>query len=358
VKLLEKHSIKFLLSIVLLAVLACPDPPENDPPTNPRDYTWTVDTLAYPDEFQTDMENIWGSSEEDVYAVGHCTTIKGTMWHYDGVTWEPVVLAKSIGGNIEGHHNMHNIFGFSENDVWAVGDFSHSFIEEGLVIHYDGMEWQEVTKLPTDRLTAIWGTSSTDLWVGGMYGGLFHFDGTTWAQDSIPIPEAYDTTYFSMFDIIIGNSTDNIYAKYRRQGTAWILHYDGTQWKVIDLDSPYTNKYIWVDQQGKLFSNGTQAVFQWTDSDREVLFTNNDEYYFHQIFGTNDSNIFIYSYKYYEYYGVIHHYNGENLYQYPNIVNAPQLSSGIWANNQNVFIMAPQTQPFPSITTTLIYHGM
>jgi len=349
--------------------LACPPSnPSDDEPTHPRDYTWTVDTLAYPNEIQTSMGNIWGSSENDVYAVGHCTTIKGTMWHYNGSTWEPVVLTKSIGGNIAGHHNIENVFGFSENDVWAVGYFSDAFFDtsimnfnwfdSGLVIHYDGVEWQEVTKLPTEQLTAIWGTSSNDLWVGGFHGGLFHYDGTTWTQDSIPIPEAYDTTYFSMFDVIVGSSFDNIYARYRREpGGAWFLHYDGTEWRVVTHDSADRLKRLWVSEFGTLFSVGTLGVSRWIDFQQEIIFENDDEFYFHEIFGVDSENIFIYSYKAWEHYGVIHHYNGEDLFEYLTIENAPPFSTGIWANDTEVFIMGLYRQPFPSKSVTLIYHG-
>jgi hypothetical protein len=41
------------------------------PIKDPRTYSWTADTLGYPGAYQTLMTDIWGSSHNDVYVVGH-----------------------------------------------------------------------------------------------------------------------------------------------------------------------------------------------------------------------------------------------------------------------------------------------
>ena len=69
---------------------------------------------------------------------------------------------------------LNGIFGFADDDVWAVGD-------QSTVLHWDGTTW---TKLETpfdgaaagDRpaLSAVWGSSPTDVWAVGT-GAILHF---------------------------------------------------------------------------------------------------------------------------------------------------------------------------------------
>ncbi len=84
------------------------------PPKDPRTYTWTIDTLAYPGSLQTDMYDIWGSSPVDVYAVGDGGINAGNMWHFDGTVWSSINLPF-------GSFVLSKIFGFAPNNIYAVG---------------------------------------------------------------------------------------------------------------------------------------------------------------------------------------------------------------------------------------------
>ena len=57
------------------------------PPIPPgrRDYTWTVDTLAY-EPYGIEMD-LWGANPKDVWMV----TVNGlhAIWHYNGSVWFP-----------------------------------------------------------------------------------------------------------------------------------------------------------------------------------------------------------------------------------------------------------------------------
>ncbi|MDF2696356.1 MAG: Type fimbrial biosis protein PilY1 [Labilithrix sp.] len=105
---------------------------------------------------------IWGSSKDDVWAVG----AGGTILHYDGTTW-----VRTPTGKLE---TLYNVWGSGPGDVWAV---AHT----GLVLHSDGFAngsavWQNMP--PTERSTnedvvssgrrifALWGSSANDLRFG------------------------------------------------------------------------------------------------------------------------------------------------------------------------------------------------
>jgi hypothetical protein len=121
---------KFLLMIVVIACLllgvCCKDEPTKPPPEDtikdPRTYTWTIDTLAYPGSMQTNMQDIWASSPTNVYVVGRNERGYGKMYHFDGTRWTDVKLSTTQGGTIQGAIDLFGIYGFGSNDVYAVGE--------------------------------------------------------------------------------------------------------------------------------------------------------------------------------------------------------------------------------------------
>jgi hypothetical protein len=69
--------------------------------------------------------------------------------------------------------DLRGVFGFDADDVWAVGD-------DATVIHWDGTVWARLAS-PFDaakekpRLFAVWGSSPSDIWIGGN-GVILHFE--------------------------------------------------------------------------------------------------------------------------------------------------------------------------------------
>ena len=106
---------------------------------------------------------VWGSSADDVWAVG----ARGTIRHYKtgalrfDVVDSPVTVA------------LRSVWGSGPNDVWAVGD-------AGTVIHFDGAAWTvSTTGLgPNEQvnLTGVWGSGPDDVWAVGGTTAL-HFTG-------------------------------------------------------------------------------------------------------------------------------------------------------------------------------------
>ena len=111
-----------------------------------------------------DGSGVWSLSPSDGYAVG----IGGSIAHYDGSAWNTM--------NSPTGESLDDVWGFSADDVYAVAN-------DGSVLHYSGSAWSVVSK-PAVWLSAIWGTSSTDLYAGGE--GIFHYDGSTWSNMGAP----------------------------------------------------------------------------------------------------------------------------------------------------------------------------
>ncbi|HVH46660.1 MAG TPA: hypothetical protein VM925_30170 [Labilithrix sp.] len=100
------------------------------------------------------LEAIWGSSADDIWAVGD----KGTMRRMKkGATrWE--IVASST------ERTLHGLWGSSADDVWAVGD-------AGTILHFDGATWKPsvaafaLGKKPD--LRGVWGSAKNDVWIVG-----------------------------------------------------------------------------------------------------------------------------------------------------------------------------------------------
>ena len=96
---------------------------------------------------------VWGTAANDVWAVGS----GGTIIHYDGTAW------KDSPSGV--HNTFFGIWGSGPNDVYAVSS-------SDVILHNSGTgTWKSVPS-PNESfnnvfLTAIWGSSATDIRVGG-----------------------------------------------------------------------------------------------------------------------------------------------------------------------------------------------
>ena len=63
---------------------------------------------------------------------------------------------------------LNDVWGSSATDVYAVG-------EKGTLIHYDGKSWSAVNAGTTDQLVDIWGFGPEDIFVVGFNGTILRY---------------------------------------------------------------------------------------------------------------------------------------------------------------------------------------
>jgi photosystem II stability/assembly factor-like uncharacterized protein len=102
-----------------------------------------------------DLEGVWGSGPNDVWAVGRSGTMRHTA--KGAATWTVVPSATA--------RDLHAVWGSGPNDVWAVGD-------DGTILHYDGKAWAPAALGLADgdrptSLLGIWGSGPDDVWIVG-----------------------------------------------------------------------------------------------------------------------------------------------------------------------------------------------
>lgn len=131
-------------------------PPDAAPPA------WQVE--EHDSRTRGQLLGVWGD-ENAIWLVGESGTLRQITRESVPTKRFTIVPSPVIA-------DLHGVFGFGADDVWAVG-------AESTVLHWDGSSW---TKLSTPfdgasdkpRLLAVWGSSPDDVWVAGE-GTMLHF---------------------------------------------------------------------------------------------------------------------------------------------------------------------------------------
>lgn len=340
--------IKYIF-IILLLFLSCrrdTNPiSDEEEVTPPREYEWTVDSLTIPNTFQISVDDMWGSSAKDIYTVGYGTP-RGKMFHYDGKTWQTVKLQTSEGGPIENILQLWSIHGFSSTNIFAAGYKEESDREDylALLIHYDGRQWNEIP-VEGKGLHTVWGLSHKDIWIGGLYGTLMHYNGNKW-------------TKFSMLDSIwikdiAGFATDDVYAiaySVSPYFTFFMYHWDGKNWRLQDRFRVYSEPETFGSHRLKIigsdiYSVGYGGVFHKSVNNTAWKRIKYSPLIF-DISGSSRQNLIAVGRG-----GIASHYNGEGWQLYQDIYNSHLEYTACWADVKEAFV-AGYNGSF-----TYIFHG-
>jgi hypothetical protein len=227
---------------------------------------------------------IWGFSENNIFIVGEYSN-RGFIGHYDGSSWteyrSEYFLSK--GDTV---YPLRSVWGSSPDDVWAVGN-------NGTIIHWDGLEWSKVKNIDEQyTFWDVWGFSENSVYAAGNYYNnevvLFYYNGNNWEKifsgESInPVRSTvwgpYEE-YFYLFDYrhylfnngtakqIFFNGRRSPFFKIRGEGInniytvgdfSEIFHFNGISWKRIDELYTYPNGSILFSctvKNGKFFGVG------------------------------------------------------------------------------------------------------
>lgn len=316
-----------------------PDSP-SDPIEGKRNYVWTVDTLSYPGSFQTSMQDMWASSPNDVYVVGHNDLNRGQMYHFDGVRWSPVHLSVNDGGTISGPIDLSAVHGLTKNNIWAVGErlFLNptpppNIIDSSLVIHFDGTYWREQPTNVGSPLWNIWINSLTDVWVVGPEGNALQYDGVIW--NSRPIGRDY---FFN--SIVRIRSGEVMTAGYREDwmppndsAGSFLFVYDSTGWRQLDsaiLTPDMPARHF----GGILYSDGISIystapnIYRYVGSNWEKIFTGTVGH----MYKSSDNNIFAVG-------SSIYHFNGVDWAEISGFLPFGPIWRDCYADGNEVFIV-------------------
>jgi len=156
------------------------------------------------------LHGLWGSGPNDIYAVGD----RATVLHYDGQTWSRLPIA----GGETGIGALNSVWGAGPDSVWIVG-------ADGVVLHRSGGTLTRVNHgATTSLLLSVWGTGNSVYAVGGG-GTLLTYDGTTWSASVIS-----GGTALEYLTAITGTDADNIFVASLNGQSSIIRRFHGGSW--------------------------------------------------------------------------------------------------------------------------------
>jgi hypothetical protein len=196
------------------------------------------------------LSGVWGSSANDVYAVGYGEDgnykYMPLLYHYDKSGWTNASLSLPSGwtaGSLSG------VWGSSASDVYAVGDGSHpGNAGSPLIYHNGGSGWTASSpSLPSGwdigDLMGVWGSSASNIYaVGcgfsfnpGPTGPLpliYYYGGSGWSNITPSLPSGW--TSGQLEGVWASSTTSDVYAVgFGNNGTTTLpllYHYDGSGW--------------------------------------------------------------------------------------------------------------------------------
>lgn len=123
---------------------------------------------------------------------------------------------------------IYGIDAISDNEVWFVGG---DMFWDPFAFHYKDGIWtleRDGPPFPYDSMYDVEILSPTDGWAVGSDGVMYHYDGNSWTEMS-------RVTSLSLFDVELLSKTDGwaMGGTFRWGGNSVILHYDGTAWTIF-----------------------------------------------------------------------------------------------------------------------------
>jgi hypothetical protein len=352
------NSLRTLLVGLLATLFLCSGGCKKEPvgptlPKNPREYAWTIDTLAYPGSLQTLMYAIWGSSSRNIYVCGHNDQRFAKMYHWDGRSWTNVKLDASEGGPLLGVASLDAISGFDPNHVFAVGVSGQAL--GAFLIQFNGSQWRRIAVPNGKGLLSVWVRSPSEVWIGGLDGFLARYNGSQFSRDTLRY--TFDTTRMGIqIGQITGDATQTHLVLVVSPDTlispmAYFYERVGSQWQI--RDSSYEYYKVFIDPAGSVYrylygiQRKTGNTWVTVLSDLRVGRQG--------MAASSASNVFaVGSAGGPSPAGRVYHYNGSDWFEYSQLRLADVHFAAVWTDGREAFILGT-TSGFPM--KTLVLHG-
>jgi hypothetical protein len=251
---------KFILFLaVVILVLSCTDSGTEPQPVS-HDFQWEVDTIL-PNAFQFIGTSIWGSSDTNVYLVGHDSDGGQSMLRWDGKKWNIIDLWRF------GFNTIAQISGYDSSNIAIVGTGG---VWGHIGLYRNGV-W-DTLKTPTFRpgLNSVHMVSPSEIYVAGVDGILKYDDaGYHWIVDSTASQPGSKGMPFYPGDIRKGPDGMLYFTTYNElengKNVLRLYMYDGTQIKLlnesIEWDTEKWNFGFYLRQVGDKLFSGTSKIY-------------------------------------------------------------------------------------------------
>ncbi len=211
------------------------------------------------------LYGVWGSSDNDVFAVGG----EGTILHYDGNTWNTMHSGTNV--------SLNGVWGSSSTDVFAVG-------QSGTILRYNGNSWNSMSSGTTKTLVGIWGSSDSNIFaVGGAGEGsvILHYNGNAWRE--------MQSSNLNGLNGVWGSEASNIFAVGENRT---VLRFNGSNWTPMYSSGGAHLNSVWGSQSNDVFAVGEWGFIQHYDGIRWTEVNRGMAQYLIGIWGSGANKVF------------------------------------------------------------------
>lgn len=263
-------------------------------------------------EFSPPLNSIWGSSPDDVYAVGD----NGLIMHFDGSIWQIMDSGTQT--------NLNDIWGSGKNDIFAAG-------ERLTVLYSNGNDWEILDSGHIDNATGVWGYSENHAFVCDDHHHISGFDLTGRNFYDYIAPVHFSDIWGGMWGLVaVGMDS---FCMSSMSGETW-----GCGW-LPDVPQNFEFRSVWADFGGDVaFMASSYGIFilDLTSFDSPIPIFGNEFTRFNHIFGISEGELFAVGED-----GLIVRYDGIRWFTvFPENSSIWGVSlKGVWASDPGNFIV-------------------
>ena len=185
------------------------------------------------------LECVWAASPTNIFVGSNDERI----WHYDGSNWTLHHSVERVAGY---KPYIKGLWGTSATDMYAVV-YRTALGTTDEVMHYDGNSWATIyTHYRRQYLRFIWGSSGSDLFVGGHGTEIKHYNGSTWSSMN-------NTLSGVLVRDLWGLGPDDVFAV-GQMGR--IAHYSGTSWQRMNTGTCQDMMSVWGSSPNDVWACG------------------------------------------------------------------------------------------------------
>ncbi len=180
---------------------------------------------------------VFGFGEDDIWAVGRA----GTALRYDGTVWTRVELPIPAAINA--------IWGSTPERIYAAGS-------GGVLLVWDGTAWTSLTSSTSANLRAVYGRAANDVWAVGQGATIMRYSGLGWAQTPVDVDEEGEDPVMNEMHAIWAWSADDAWAV---GADGRVLRWDGALWVRQEMDWPITLRGIYGIAENDIWAVGNEG---------------------------------------------------------------------------------------------------
>ncbi|MGC4122176.1 MAG: hypothetical protein QM765_47870 [Myxococcales bacterium] len=294
--------------------------------------TW-LDVASFPSE---PLQTVWSSGPDNIWLAGD----NGAVEHFDGVRWTSLP-ANSTDWRIEA------LWGRAGNDLWAVGSLFQSQISATFhwesvfgrveaktfkelsavwgssatdvlvageaVRRFDGVDFRDVPAPAGSWIRSLWGSGPTDVWAADFFGAILHYDGQAFSPAGPAGP---------MLMAVWGAAADDVFvAGY----DGHLAHFDGAAWTPMTSGATGALYGLWGTSGRDVYAVGEEALLHydgvsWSPATSNVTST------LRAVWGSGPGDVWAVGE-----YGAILHYDGARWERVPG--GADLQLTGLWGSS-------------------------